>query len=164
MKTKGILILGILFLAFTGFQPSDRKEKKLQKEKEMIELINSGHFRFVASSARSNLGNFNNLGTNYDLIFDSVQVKANLPFYGRAYSVPYGGSGGVKFDLTAEKVEKNWNERKKLFSIHTEVADSQDSYSINLTAGAGGYANLVINFSNRQMINYYGNIEKLEKE
>lgn len=164
MKTKGLLILGFLFLAFTGFHSSDRKEKKLQKEKEMIELIDSGHFRFVASSARSNLGNFNNLGTNYDLIFDSVQVKAYLPYFGRAYSVPYGGSGGVKFDLTADKVEKNWNERKKIFLIHTEVADIQDSYSINLTAGASGYATLMISFSNRQMINYYGNIEKLEKK
>lgn len=152
--------MGILIVLFTGFQPSDRKVKKLQREKEMVELINSGHFRFVAHSAHSNLGNFNNLGTAYDLVFDSLKIKAFLPYYGRAYSVPYGGSGGVKFDLSAKKVEKKWNERKKLFTINTEVADSQDSYSIYLTASLNGYADLKISFRNRQMISYYGIIEK----
>jgi hypothetical protein len=162
MKTIGIFILSTLFLAFTGFQPNDRKEKRLQKGKEMYKLIEAGHFRFVASSARSNLGNFNNLGANYDLIFDSLKLKAYLPYYGRAYSVPYGGSGGVKFDLTAGKIEKVWNEKKKIYSITTEVSDSQDSYLIYLTAGLSGYADLKITFQNRQMINYYGVIEKIE--
>ena len=164
MKTIVLLFLGTLFLVFSGFQPSDRKEKKLQKEKEMIELIESGHFRFVANSARSNLGNFNNLGTTYDLVFDSLKVRAYLPYYGRAYSVPYGGDGGVKFDLTAEKIDKVWNERKKLFAIKLSVADSEDSYSIYLSAGVAGYADLQINFRNRQTISYYGKIEKLKKD
>lgn len=167
MKTIEILIMSTLFLVFTGFQTGDRKEKRMQKEKEMFELIESGHFRFLAISAKSNLGNlgnFNNLGTNYDLIFDSLKLKAFLPYYGRAYSVPYGGSGGVKFNLIAEKIEKVWNEKKKLFTINTEVADSQDSYLIYLTAGVGGYADLQISFRNRQMISYYGTIEKIKKE
>lgn len=165
MKIISILVITFLFFAFTGFQQSSRKEKKLQKEKEMVELIESGHFRFVANSAKSNIGNFNNLGTNYDLSFDSLKIKADLPYYGRAYSVPYGGSGGVKFDLVAKKIEKSWNEKKKMFTLHTEVADSQDSYLIYLTIGASGYADLKINFRNRQMIGYYGTIEKkIEKQ
>ncbi|HAH24586.1 MAG TPA: hypothetical protein DCL77_12685 [Prolixibacteraceae bacterium] len=159
MKTKIAIVAGIIFLLISGFQPSDRKERKLQKEKDMIQLIDSGHFRFVATSARSNLGNFNNLGVSYDLVFDSLRFKAYLPYYGRAYSVPYGGEGGVKFDLKAKKIEKKWNKRKKMFTIATEVSDQNDSYSIFLTASPSGYADLKINFRNRQMISYYGNIE-----
>ena len=162
MKTIEVFILGTLLLAFSGFQPSDRKEKKLQKEKDMIQLIESGHFRFVANSAKSSLGNFNNLSTNYDLIIDSLKFKAYLPYYGRAYSFPYGGDGGVKFDLTAEKVDKKWNKKKKMFTIKTEISDSQDSYSLYLTASPSGYADLKVNFRNRQMISYYGIIEKIE--
>jgi hypothetical protein len=164
MKTKGILIMVILFLAFTGFQPGDRKEKKMQQEKEMIELIESGHFRFVASSAKSSLGYFNNLGSTYDLVFDSLMLKAYLPYYGRAYSVPYGSDGGVKFNLTAEKIEKVLNEKKKMFSITTQVSDSHDSYLIFLTIGTNGYADLQLSFSNREMISYYGEIAKIKKD
>lgn len=164
MKTVKILTIVALFLAFTGFQPGDRKEKRLQKEKEIYELIESGHFRFVANSAKSTLGNFDNLGTDYHLVFDSLKLTAYLPYYGRAYSVPYGGDGGVKFELTAEKIEKVWNEKKKMYRFKTEVTDSNDSYLIYLTTGLSGYADLKITFRNRQMISYYGLIEKIKKE
>lgn len=161
MKILGILMIGTIFLVFTGFQPSDRKERKLQKEKEMIQLIDSGHFRFVPNSAKSSLGNFN-LSANYELVFDSLNIKAYLPYFGRAYSVPYGGEGGVKFDLNTEKLDKKWNKTKKMFIITSEVSDSQDSYSLYLTASPSGYADLKINLRNRQMISYYGNIEMIK--
>lgn len=162
MKTVKIFTIVTLFLTFTGFQPGDRKEKRLLKEKEMLELIESGHFHFVANSAKSSLGNFDNLGSNYNLIFDSLKLTAYLPYYGRAYSVPYGGDGGVKFDLTAEKIDKVWNEKKKMYTLRAAVADSNDSYLIYLTTGLSGYADLKIIFRNRQMISYYGVIEKIK--
>jgi len=128
----------------------------------MAQLIQTGHFRFVARSAHSNLGNFNNLSSNYDMIFDSLKVKAYLPYYGRAYTAPYGGTGGVKFDLTAKKIENAYNERKKMFLISTELEDSDESYAIYLNTGLDGYADLKIIFRNRQWISYNGTIEKLE--
>jgi hypothetical protein len=149
-------------MGISGFQPSDKKAKKAQQETEMKQLIESGRFMFVAQSARSNLGTFNNIGSGYDMVFDSLNVKANLPYFGRAYSVPYGGSGGVKFELTAKNIDRKWNEKKKLYSVSTELPDTQDSYSINLSTGLNGYANLQINFRNRQWISYYGQIEKIK--
>ncbi|MFA5329103.1 MAG: DUF4251 domain-containing protein [Prolixibacteraceae bacterium] len=155
------LFLITLFLGLSGFQPSDKKEKRARARLEMAQLIQSGHFRFVARSANSNLGNFNNLTSDYDMVFDSLQVKAYLPYFGRAYSVPYNsGSGGVKFDLKAENIERDWNERKKLFTISTKLENTDDSYSIVLTAGLDGFANLRIDFRNRQWISYHGTIEK----
>ena len=161
MKTLGVCFLGSLLLVFSGFHPDDRKDKKLEKEKEMSQLIESGHFRFVARSAESSLGNFDNLGNDYDLIIDSLKIEAYLPYYGRAYSVLYGSEGGVKFDLTADKIDKQWNKKKKIFTISAEVKDPQDSYTLYLTTSLSGYANLSISFSNRQLISYYGNIEKI---
>lgn len=162
MKTIGLLVLVSLLIGLTGFQQESKKEKKVRQQIEMAQLIESGHFRFVARSANSDLGNFNQLTSNYDMVFDSLSIKAFLPYFGRAYSVPYGGSGGVKFNLTAKKIDRVWSERRKLYIISTEVADSDDSYSIQLTAGLSGFADLKINFRNRRWISYTGNIEKLE--
>jgi hypothetical protein len=162
MKRISLLILVSVLLILTGFQEDNKKERKAKQQLEMAQLLQNGRFRFVARSANSELGNFTNLATNYDLVFDSLQLKAFLPYYGQAYSVPYGGSGGVHFDLKAEQIDKKWNERKKLFVISTNLSDSQDSYSIYLTAGLSGYADLKINFRNRRWISYYGTIEKIE--
>lgn len=164
MKAISLLVLVTLLLGLTGFQQESKKEKKARQQLEMAQLIDGGRFRFVARSANSELGIFNNLSSGYELVFDSLKVKAYLPFYGRAYSVPYGGSGGVNFDLTAEKIEKNWNERKKIFTISTNLYDSQDSYSIYLTTGLNGYADLKINFRNRRWISYNGIIEKTDSK
>jgi hypothetical protein len=162
MKTISLLVLLGFFLGFSGFQEIDKKERKAKQRMEMAQLIENGRFRFVARSANSDLGHFNQLTSTYDLVFDSLQLKAFLPYYGRAYSAPYGGSGGVKFDLTAGKIDKSWNERKKLYTITADVANSDDSYSIFLTAGLDGYAELKINFRNRRWISYSGIIEKIE--
>ena len=162
MKRISILVLLIFFLVTTGFNSDGRKEKKAKAQLEMAELIQNGRFRFVARTANSELGNFNHLSSNYELVFDSLQVKAYLPYYGRAYMVPYGGSGGVNFELTARSIDKKWNERKKLFFISTELADSEDSYSISLSASLDGFADLTIHFRNRRWISYYGIIEKIE--
>jgi len=152
------------FLGLSDTPVIDKKEKKAKARLEMAQLIESGKFRFVARSANSELGNFNNLSSTYDMKFDSLNINAYLPYYGRAYSVPYGGSGGVKFDLKAENIEIIWNEKKKLFDISTEVSDSEDSYSINLTAGLDGYADLKISFRNRRWISYNGVIEKIASD
>lgn len=163
MNRIGMLVMMTFFLVFSGFQSNDRKERRMQKEKETFELIESGRFRFAASSAQSTLGNFNNLGATYDLIFDSLKLKAYLPYFGRAYSVPYGGSDGVKFEITAKKIEKVWNKKKRIYTISAEVTDNKDSYSLYLTAGLSGYADLRITFRNRQSISYYGIIGKINE-
>jgi len=163
MKTIGALVIISLLLGLAGFSQNDKKEIKARQQLEMANLIQAGHFKFVARSANSDLGNFNNLSSNYDMTFDSLQVKAYLPYYGRAYSAPYGGSnGGVKFDLKAKKIDRIYNERKKMFVISAELEGPDDSYSIYLNAGLDGYADLKINFRNRQWISYYGTIEKIE--
>lgn len=164
MKSIGVFFIIAVFLGISGFHPPDKKEKKAKQQSEMVQLIKNGRFRFVAWSATSELGRFDNFGSNYDLIFDSLQIKAYLPYYGRAYTVPYGGSGGVIFDIKANKIDQKWNEKKKLYTISSELADLQDSYSIFLTTGLNGYADLKISFRNRSWISYYGIIDTIESK
>ena len=162
MKAIGIVLMMVLLIGSTCFAQDSKKERKAKEQLEMARLIESGRFRFVARSASSDLGYFNQLTPYYDLVVDSLHLKAHLPYFGRAYSVPYGGSGGVKFDLKTDKIIKTWNEKKKLFVLQTEVSDSEDSYSLMLTAGLSGFADLTINFRNRRWISYNGAIQKIE--
>jgi len=165
MKTINLLVIIILLVGAFGFKQDDKKEIKARKQLEMAQLIEKGHFKFVARSAHSDLGVFNNLTPTYDMVFDSLKIKAYLPYYGRAYQAKYGDSnGGVKFDLVASKLEKTYNERKQMYTIKVELKDNDEQYSINLSAGLNGFADLTINFVNRQWINYYGTIEKIEEK
>lgn len=164
MKTIGLFIIIILFTGLCSYSQTDKKEKKAREQLEMAQLIESGQFRFVARSATSNLGTFNNLSANYDMIFDSLTIKAFLPYFGRAYMAQYGSNeGGVKFNRKVEKIERTYTGRKKIYTLTTEVKEPNETYSIIMSIGLNGYADLKISFINRQWISYYGRIEKLEK-
>lgn len=163
MKTINLLVIIILLIVVSGFTPGNKKEIKARKQLQMAQLIEKGRFRFVAQSAHSDLGVFNNLTPSYDMVFDSLSIKSYLPYYGRAYQAKYGdNNGGVKFDLVTSKIEKKYDERKQLYTITTELKDTDDQYTIYLTASLDGFADLRVNFVNRQWISYYGTIEKIE--
>jgi hypothetical protein len=165
MKTINLFLITFFLIASSAFCQEDKKEARAKKQLEMIQLIESGHFNFVARSAESAIGNFPNLSPNYTLSFDGLHVKAFLPYFGRAYQVDYGDTeGGVKFDLEATKIEKSYNEKKKLYTISTELKEKNEIYTIHLIADVGGFATLKVNFLNRQWINYSGTIERIEKQ
>ena len=165
MKTIGLFLIIMLFSGQFGFSQVNKKEQKARQQLEMAQLIESGQFKFVARSATSNLGTFNNLSSNYDLIFDSLTIKAFLPYFGRSYMAQYGNNeGGVKFNKKVEKVDRTYNDRKRLYTITTEVKESNETYDIVLSVGLNGYGDLKISFINRQWISYYGHIEKIESQ
>lgn len=164
MKTINLLVILAILWGISAFNFVDKKETRAKKQLEMAQLIERGRFRFVARSAHSDLGEFNNLSPNYDMEFDSLNIKAYLPYYGRAYRAKYADSnGGVKFNLTAQKIDIKYNERKKIYTLNTDLKDVDESYTIFLSAGLDGFADLRISFLNRQWISYYGTIEKIEK-
>lgn len=158
-----LIVLAGLFCLF-GFESGDKKSRKTTEKVQVEELIKCGKFRFVATSARSVLGSFNQLSYGYEMAFDSSRVVANLPYYGRSYVADFNNDGGVKFDLTAKSMTKRWIEKKKMFEVDVQLADSKEDYKVVLTAGNSGYAMLLINFRDRTWMNYSGVIEKLPEQ
>lgn len=164
MKKISMLFLIALFLLTTGFQTLDKKEKRARQQQEMTQLIQSGRFKFIPNSASSSVGNIHNISSGYEMIFDSLNIKANLPYYGRSYASYYRLNSGVKFELKALKIDKTWNERKKTYILDFNLSDKMDSYSIKMSLQLNGFANLKITFFNHELISYYGTIEKIESK
>ena len=167
MVMRNILILLCLFtgmLTAQGANSSNKKQMKLEKEKEIRELIESGNFRFLANSANPMSGRSINLTSNYDLKIYNDTIETWLPFFGRAYSVDYGGDGGIKFKEQAVTIDKKFNSRKKIYEYSIVVKTSQDKYTINLSTGLNGYGNLYVRSQNRQPISFYGTIEALDRK
>ena len=95
------LLFSILSLSVSAQKPT-KAEKAAQLEQEFQQtrqLIESNHFQFelnrVHPQGGQDLSRFNPRGKF--VITDSV-AKGTLPFFGRAYSLPYGEGGGIEFD------------------------------------------------------------------
>jgi len=167
---KGRIVALLMTLALLGASvyaaENPQKQDKKQKQKEQTEkLVNSKQFQFVARQALPMGGKSVDLTTNPNFTkFYPDSIQADMPFFGRAYSVPYGGSGGIKFDGKPKKFTITPQKRGKGYLIKATVNDTSDSYSLTLSVSNDGYGTLTINSNNRNSISYYGKISALENE
>jgi len=167
---KGRIVALLITLALLGASvyaaENPQKQDKKQKQKEQTEkLVNSKQFQFVARQALPMGGKSVDLTTNPNFTkFYPDSIQADMPFFGRAYSVPYGGSGGIKFDGKPKKFTITPQKRGKGYLIKATVNDTSDSYSLTLSVSNDGYGTLTINSNNRNSISYYGKISALENE
>lgn len=163
MKTKlSILLVLCCFLNFPVFAQEKTKkelkaERELQKQKEIEALIDAKKFDFEAQKVIPQGGRFIILDYNtYFLKFNPKKTTCDLPFFGRAFNVPYGGDGGIKFEGIPQdiKVEK----KKNSYTLKTSVRGKDDVYNLMFSIFFDGGTTLSIISNNRASISYDGEI------
>jgi hypothetical protein len=162
IKIAQLVLLLLVGAATVMGQTSDRKaqkeKKRIEKEKEIAALVESKTFVFKANRAIPTGYKSVDLTTNPNFVkFSPDLIVSEMPFFGRAYSVAYGGSdSGLKFEGKPEvfKVEK----KKKNYEIEARIKGTGDSYTINLTVSFEGSSTMSVTSNNRNPISYYGEI------
>ena len=170
MKTKMSILVLFLFLNVTAGYAQEkskkqlRKERKIEKEKQIVALVNSKEFVFIGRTALPQGFRTIDLTTNPNYVeFKPDKIKSEMPFFGRAYSgVAYSRDGGLHFEGSPKEftVEKE----KKAYQIKTVVKGDNDIYTLFLSVSFGGSATLTISSNNRSTISYYGEIRPIEKK
>jgi hypothetical protein len=168
MKTIIIqLVLVMLLGSFaTEAQISGRKaekeKKRMEREKEVAAMIESKSFVFKGNRAIPSSYKSMDLTTNPNFVrFSPDLIVSEMPFFGRAYSVAYGGSdSGLKFEGKPEiyTIEK----KKKSYEVEAKVKGTEDSYIIHLNISLEGSSTMSISSNNRTSISYNGEISAPE--
>jgi hypothetical protein len=168
MKLKIAQLIVFLLIGFIPAmaQSTDRKamkeQKKIEREKEIGVLVDSKKFEFKARRALPTGFRPMDLTTNPNFIrFSPDSIVSEMPFFGRAYAVTYGGEGGLKFEGKPEvyTIKKD----KKLYSVEAKVKSKGDYFTINLSISFNGSATMSISSNNRSSISYYGEISEIIK-
>lgn len=161
MKIKwAIVVMLCCFLsAPIVAQQQTKKEVKaaaaLQKQKEIDALIDSKNFVFDAEKAIPLGYRFILLDRNsYFVKFTADQVNADLPFFGRAYSAPYGKSGGINFEGKPENVQVE--KKKKSYIVKATVRGKDDVYNLLFSVFFNGSTSLSVSSNNRASITFDG--------
>jgi hypothetical protein len=170
MKSKFLILVVIsCFLSCTILAQDKNKkqlkaEKELQKQKEIQTLIDSKNFVFEAQKVIPQGGRLLNLDYNtYFLKFNEAKTTCDLPFFGRAFRVPFGGGdGGIKFEGIPEDIQVK--KGKKSYIIKAVVKGKDDVYNLFFTVFFNGGASLSVNSNNRASISYDGEIEAPKPE
>lgn len=162
-KIRLLWLLGIVLLV--GGQSlfaQSKKEKREQKEEEVKEMIEGRRFTIDVNRALPMSGRSVNLTSPYSLEMRGDSVVSYLPYYGRAYSAPYGGGDGLRF----EKLITNYTcsfDKKGTAQIQFGVRTNEDTYKFNIQVYSNGSGTINVTPTNKQSITFHGELA-LKKE
>ncbi len=104
-----------------------------------------------------------NLTSPYGVELKGDSIYSHLPYYGRAYSIPYGGGDGLIFQEPVSNYTVKYDEKNKATITFTARSD-EDRYDFRIEIFSNGSASLFVQPGNRQSINYQGNLVLKEEE
>lgn len=172
MKNIVLILLTVILITpvinVYGQNQSTHKKSRALINNEKISLIKnsveSNSFVFKARQALPMTGPVVNLSSSYDLTVSPKTIIAFLPYFGRAYSAPYGSEdNGIKFKSI--KFQYSINARKKGgWNIHIKTLDTRKRYELYLSISTNGYASLSVNDESRQTISFSGIIDAPEEK
>jgi len=159
MKTKNYFIWTVLFLSLimAGCSASKglTKEERIAQETALREAIQKRTFVVEVDKALPVGESMRVLTSSYSLTVNGDEVKSHLPFFGRAYSVPYGGGEGLIFESTITDYQLSFEKKgKTIIDFKTKSKDDQLVYHIIIFVN--GSASINVTSVNRQSISFTG--------
>ena len=146
-----------LFMLITGCSASKnlKKEEKVAKETELRKAIENRTFVVEVDRAFPMGASSRMLTSLYSLTVSGDTVKSYLPFFGRAYSVPYGGGEGLIFDSTMTDYQSSIDTKGKA-TIEFKTKSKEDNLVYQVQIFMNGAASVDVTSINRQPISFTG--------
>lgn len=165
MKTRNqilILLLAMLVGVVPALSAQSKKEKKEQKKEAVKQLIVSENYKINVNSALPMRGRSIPLTSSYSLEIRNDSVFSHLPYYGRAYSVPYGGGSGLIFKAPIKEYTMKMD-KKGTADIEFSARNPEDFYQFRAKVFSNGSASIDVTMQNRQGISFQGELEMKDK-
>lgn len=160
MKTNRRIMLLILFIAGTGIftlQAQNREERKELKEQTVKEKIESENYRIDINTAYPRRGRMIPLTSIYSVTIRNDSVFSQLPYFGRAYSIPYGGGQGLMFNAPIDQYTMAMGKRG-VAKINFTAKSPEDQFRFRITIYSNGSSSIDVDMQNRESISFSGDL------
>jgi len=130
-----------------------------ESTRELNQKVESKDFTVDVNYANPMSGQQIFLTNGYNLRIKNDSAFAYLPYYGVAYSAPYGGDGGIKFSEPMNGYSCKTNKKSDGWDIYFKVNAKENGYEILLNVFKNGNSTITVNSNNRQSISFYGELK-----
>ena len=159
MRTKKIFLLTgiVLSIIMTGCSSVRglTKEEKVAKEASLRDAIENRAYTIEVDRMIPMSGSSRTLTSLYSLEINDDKVKSHLPYFGRAYSVPYGGGQGLIFDSMITDYKSSFDSKGKAV-IEFKTSTKEDQFVYNVEIFTNGSTSINVKSNNRQQISFHG--------
>lgn len=147
----------VLMIGGQSLYSQNKKERKEQKAKEIKEMIEGGRFTIEVDRALPMGGRSVNLTTPYSLEMRGDSAISYLPYFGRAYSLPYGGGDGMRFEESITDYQSTFD-KKGTARIKFVARTKEDTFHFDVKVFSNASATIGVTSANRQNITYQGEL------
>jgi len=155
MKTIKLTVFLCVALLAGGCASSSRTNSTTSQEVQ--QKIESGNYRVDVNMASPRRTRNIPLTSPYWVEIRNDSVFSNLPYYGRAYTIPYGGGQGLQFDAPIEGYEVNYTSKGNA-RISFRAKTPEDTYQYSMTVYTNGNSTIQVLMQQRESIGFSGQL------
>lgn len=156
---KNWIIFIVLAAALVGCATTaERMEREARTAAQVSEALASRHYTINVLMMYPQRGRAVNLTTNYSVEVKGDSLISYLPYFGRAYNVPYGGGKGLNFiaPITGYQTE---TDRKGMTRVVLTTENEEDRYQYVLEISSSGDSYIQVQSRQRDFIRYSGRMD-----
>lgn len=151
-----LLLTGWLFI-FTSCSNLRRIDAVSWSEAQK-NALNQGDFRIDVHQMLPMAGRIQHLTSPFSLTLRNDSVFSHLPFFGRAYAIPFGGGQGLTFEGKRSDYSVRFVNNEKA-NVFFRVRTKEDTFVFRLEIFSNGSSSIRVNSNNRQSISFHGDLE-----
>lgn len=156
---KNWIIFIVLAAALAGCATTaERMEREARTAAQVSGALASRHYTINVLMMYPQRGRAVNLTTNYSVEVKGDSLISYLPYFGRAYNVPYGGGKGLNFiaPITGYQTE---TDRKGITRVVLTSENEEDHYRYILEVSSSGDSYIQVQSRQRDFIRYSGRMD-----
>jgi hypothetical protein len=160
MKKLFLLVATVAAMTACGTNrgASVPSEAQLAQERLVQTMLDAKMYKVDFKMAIPQTGRSFSLTYPYFVSVIDNRVESFLPYFGRAYTLPYGGGEGLNFEATITNYTVKTG-RKGQWQISFEARTVEDNYTFNLDIYPSGESYLNIGAINKQGMSFSGAID-----
>ena len=161
MKTKILLLLVVISVAvlLPGCATSEEKAAQMAElSANVTNALNNRDYKIAIDRMYPMRGSSRYVSFGYSVEVRNDTLISYLPYFGRAYNVPYGGGKGLNFTAPIESYQE-FMKRNGLRLIEIGVSNEEDTYFYTIEVFDNGSSTIDVRARQRERISYSGNIE-----
>lgn len=160
MKNACLQLIHVFLFAMLLCSCATSAEKALQRTEKvrMVEqALNDRNYKIEVDRMYPMRGSSRNVSFGYSVEVRNDTLISYLPYFGRAYNVPYGGGKGLNFKAPIESYQE-YMRKNGLRHIEIGTLNDEDSYLYTIEVFDNGSASIEVRARQRERISYSGNM------
>ena len=157
-----IMIVSLAVCACSTLTSAERAEREAKTAQAVEKALTERQYTVDIQMMYPRRGKAVNVTSDYSLQVKGDTLVSYLPYFGRAYNVPYGGGKGLNFTAPISEYHTAKG-RNGATMITMKVINEEDIYSFRLEIFSNGNTSIDLTARERESINYSGQME-IERE